>query len=85
MGVLIPKTDPEMVKEFGALGIPLVNPQKAIAARIRDKNHLREFIQALAGENRLKVYEALVPHLSFMAPPFWWLMAKKGKRRGQQS
>lgn len=81
MQALIPQVDPEVVKQCVEQGIPLVNPQAAIAARVWDNNHLREFIQALDGVHRMKVYEAIVPHLSFKAKPYWWLMSKKPRRK----
>lgn len=80
MEVLIPKAKPEVVEEFVRQGIPLINPQRAIAARIPNNNLLRTFIKAIEPENRLKVYEALVPHLSFKAKPYWWLMAGNGRK-----
>jgi hypothetical protein len=77
MPALIPGADPEVIRQFAEQGIPLVNPQKAIAARIMDNTVLEQFIRAIAPENRLKVYEAIVPHLGFKAKPYWWLMARK--------
>lgn len=77
---LIPKTDPAVVEKMIEMGIPLISPQKAIAAWIPDNRVLGDFIRAIAPENRLNVYEGLVPYLSFKAKPFWWLMAKKGRK-----
>lgn len=80
MEAFIPKTDPAVIEKMVDLGIPLINPQKAIAERLRDNNHLRDFLKAIDAENRLKVYEALTPHLKFKAKPYWWLMAGRKKR-----
>jgi hypothetical protein len=80
METLIPKTDPTVVEEMMAQGLPLVSPQKAIAARIPNNKVLSAFIRAIAPENRLQVYEGLVPYLSFKAKSYWWLMSQKVRK-----
>ena len=83
--VLIPKADPKVIEGLAKEGIPLINPQKAIAERIRDNNHLREFLYAIEPVHRLNVYEALTPHLKFKPKAFWWLMFNKKKKRRQNA
>lgn len=80
MEALIPKIDPEVVALMIKHDIPLLSPQKAIASRIPDNNVLRDFIKAIVPENRMRVYEGLVPYLSFKPKPYWWLMAGNGRK-----
>ena len=84
METLLPKTDPAVIQQLSEMGINLLSPQKGIAARIRDNNHLAEFIQAIAPANRLNFYNGLVEHLNFIAKPYWWLMARRRKKNASK-
>jgi hypothetical protein len=79
--VLIPNTDPEVLQELSRLGIPIVNPQQAMAQHIKDNDVLRNFLLAIEPGNRMKVYESLVLHLKFKAKPYWWLMAGNKRKK----
>jgi hypothetical protein len=55
----------EVVRQLRRRGINILEPEKQLAALVKNDAHLQKFLLATPEDHRKEAYESLKPHLSF--------------------